>query len=85
MIIFSEGFGDNRLQNYQQLKQKYRAAANDFETLTQIANLIFTLSDEYQVIPNAQHIHMHKHIRERMFILSTPLALVMAELTREKH
>ena len=60
---FSEGFDDNRLQNYQQLKQKYRAAGNDFETLTRIANLIFTLSDEYLVIPNAQHIHMHNTLK----------------------
>jgi hypothetical protein len=52
---FSEGFSDNRLQNYQQLKQKYRAAGNDFETLTRIANLIFMLSDEYQV--SSQCIH----------------------------
>ena len=54
---FSEGFSDNRLQNYQQLKQKYRAAGNDFETLTRIANLIFTLSDEYQVTYQYTHSH----------------------------
>ena len=71
--LFSEGFDDNQLHNYQQLKQKYRAAGNDFETLTRIANLIFTLSDEYQVI-TCHHLHKHKHIKNRMFTLSTPLS-----------
>lgn len=35
-------------ENYQQLKKKHRAAGKDFEILTKIANLIITLSEEYQ-------------------------------------
>ena len=66
--LFSEGFSDNRLQNYQQLKQKYRAAGNDFETLTRIANLIFTLSDEYQVTYQYTHRRHGKYYCSRTLI-----------------
>lgn len=37
-----------RVHSYHQLKNKYRAAVDDFDTLTRIANLVYTLSDEYQ-------------------------------------
>lgn len=39
---------------------RYKAAGKDFEILTRIANLVFTLSDEYQVTIN--HVYLAFYI-----------------------
>ena len=60
-FFFSGEFeNDDCLQSYQQLKMRYKAAGKDFEILTRIANLVFTLSDEYQVTIN--HVYLAFYI-----------------------
>ena len=50
MFCADEFESDSRWQGYRELKDKYKAAEKDFETLLKIAHLIYSLSEEYQVL-----------------------------------